>query len=64
MDTTQQRRLRRAAARRGMVVKKSRRRDPRALDFGTFYLVDADHNTLIAESDDLDALEQFLARGA
>jgi hypothetical protein len=33
-------RLRRAAQRQGLALAKSRRRDPRAYDFGTFMLVD------------------------
>jgi hypothetical protein len=35
---TREIRLRRAAARQGLVLSKSRRRDPRASDFGTFRL--------------------------
>jgi hypothetical protein len=31
-------RLRRAAQRQGVVLHRSRRRDPRALDFGVYYL--------------------------
>lgn len=32
-------RLRRAAARQGLVLSKSRRRDPQAIDFGTYRLI-------------------------
>lgn len=38
-------RLRRIASRRGMVLAKSRRRDPKAADYGTFVLIGAE-NTL------------------
>lgn len=38
-------RLRRMADRQGLRLEKSRRRDPRALDYGTYWLVDADRNT-------------------
>ena len=37
-------RLRRAAERQGLRLQKSRARDPRALGFGTYQLVDADNN--------------------
>lgn len=41
-------RLRRAAARQGLALRKTRRRDPRAYDFGTYQLVDVRTNTLVA----------------
>jgi hypothetical protein len=41
-------RLRRMAERRGLQLQKSRRRDPRAYDYGTYRLVDARTNTVIA----------------
>lgn len=40
-EKTRERRLRRAAERQGLVLKKSRARDPRALTYGTYMLVDA-----------------------
>lgn len=40
-DKVRENRLRRAAARQGLRLEKSRRRDPRALDFGAWWLVDA-----------------------
>ena len=39
-------RLRRAAARQGYGLRKTRTRDPRAVDFGVYYLVD--QNDVIA----------------
>jgi hypothetical protein len=43
-------RLRRVAERQGLRLVKSRRRDPRAIDYGTFGLVDPATNTLVAGS--------------
>lgn len=40
-------RLRRTAERQGLVLSKSRRRDPRALGYGTYGLADAQTNTLV-----------------
>jgi hypothetical protein len=45
-EKTRETRLRRMAERQGLVLRKSRRRDPRALDFGTFGLYDANRNVL------------------
>jgi hypothetical protein len=42
-------RLRRMALRRGMMLRKSGRRDPNALDYGLFSLVDINTNRLINE---------------
>jgi hypothetical protein len=44
--TTQEARVRRMAARQGLTLSKSRRRDPRALDYGIWYLTDATSNRL------------------
>jgi hypothetical protein len=41
-------RLRRAAARQGLRLEKSRRRDPRAYDYGTYALIDGASRTLVA----------------
>lgn len=41
-------RVRRMAQRQRLSVQKSRRRDPRAWDYGTFMLVDPDRNTCVA----------------
>jgi hypothetical protein len=41
-------RLRRKARRQGLELQKSRRRDPHALDYGTYQLVDATTNSVVA----------------
>ena len=41
-------RLRRAAQRRGLALMKSRRRDPRAFDYGTYMLIDQQTNFVVA----------------
>lgn len=41
-------RLRRMAERQGLQVLKSRRRDPRASDYGTYMLVDPRSNAVVA----------------
>ncbi len=41
-------RVRRALDRRGLVLHKSRRRDPRAIDFGGYMIVDAATNSVVA----------------
>lgn len=41
-------RLRRMAERQGLQLQKSRRRDPRALDYGTYQLVDVQTSGLVA----------------
>ena len=45
---TYETRCRRAAQRQGLRLEKSRRRDPRAYDYGTYQLVDPSTNTLVA----------------
>ncbi len=45
-EKVRENRLRRAAARQRLVLKKSRRRDPRAPDYGTYMLVDQ-NNALV-----------------
>ncbi len=56
-------RLRRMAERQGLTLTKSRRRDPRALDFGLYWLADANGVTLTPEQGiDIDGVEAFLLR--
>lgn len=43
-------RLRRAAQRQGLALQKSRARDPRAIGYGTYQLVDVATNTMAAYS--------------
>ncbi len=63
-------RLRRVAARQGCVLMKSRRRDRRALDYGTYVLADARTNALVASDPasggglSLDQVETYLSQGA
>ena len=40
--------VRRAAERQGLLLRKSRRRDPRATDYGTYMLVDQQTNAIVA----------------
>ncbi|WIB12910.1 hypothetical protein [Curtobacterium sp. MCPF17_052] len=47
-EKVRENRLRRAAERQGLLLKKSRRRDPRAIDYGTYMVVDAATNSLTA----------------
>jgi hypothetical protein len=47
-DRVRENRLRRAAQRQGLMLAKSRRRDPRATDYGTYMLVDPSTNAVIA----------------
>jgi hypothetical protein len=59
--------LRRRANRRGLRVEKSRRRDPHALDFGRYWIIDASTNCLVAGANPngcpgmtLDEVEEWL----
>ena len=54
-DKVRENRLRRIAERRGLALSKSRRRDPRATDYGTYSLGDQRYP-------DLDAVEEALNR--
>lgn len=46
-DKVKENRLRRIAERRGMKIEKSRRRDPKAIDFGGYMLIDVSTNAVI-----------------
>ena len=62
-EKVRENRLRRMAQRQGLILQKSRRRDPRAPDFGTYWLVDRNYNTIVAGESfgmDLDAVEAAL----
>ena len=67
-EKVRENRLRRVAERQGLRLEKSRRRDPRAVDFGTFRLVDIASNTLEAYGSSsgygltLDEIEEALTR--
>lgn len=47
-DKVRENKLRRKAARQGLRLEKSRRRDPSATSFGTYRLVDARTNVVVA----------------
>jgi hypothetical protein len=65
-DKVRENRLRRAAVRQGLQLVKSRARDPRALDFGRFMIVDAHTGGVVAGelhsalALDLDQVEAYL----
>lgn len=51
------------ADRQGLYLRKSRQRDPRALDFGSYWLIDRRTNTLVAGGQwgmGLDEIEEWL----
>mgnify|MGYP000956423648 CR=1 FL=1 len=62
-------RIRRIAERRGLRLEKSRRRDPHAIDFGGYMLIDAHKNQVVmgatnfAYDANLDEIEGFLNDG-
>ena len=61
---TYENRLRRMAARQGLMLKKSRRRDPRALDYRKYWLIQTSTGVLWAggeEGMDLADVEESLA---
>jgi hypothetical protein len=47
-EKVRENRLRRMADRQGLVLRKSGRRDPRALDYGMYALIEADRNIILA----------------
>ena len=56
-------RLRRIAKRRGFILKRSRRRDPQALDYGKYWLVDARHGGSVFADEwgvELEVVEDWL----
>jgi hypothetical protein len=60
-DKIRENRLRRMAERQGLRLRKSRRRDPRALGYGTYDLVQASDNHMVSpEQLTLDEIEQWL----
>jgi hypothetical protein len=58
-EKVRENRLRRAAARQGLTLNKSRRRDPRALDYGLYSLTD-NNNVLVVGGCPLDQIESWL----
>lgn len=61
-EKVRENRLRRTADRQGLVLKRSRRRDPRALDYGRYWLIDKKTSEQITHKDGftLDAIEARL----
>jgi hypothetical protein len=47
-DKVRENRMRRMADRQGMVLRKSGRRDPRAVDYGMYVLIDAATDAVVA----------------
>jgi hypothetical protein len=63
LDKARENRVRRMAERHGLTLRKSRRRDPRAWDFGSYWLMDADRNALVfpdVHGASLDDMERYL----
>ena len=68
-EKVRENRLRRMAERQGLELRKSRRRDPRAIDYGTYMLVNAEINGVVAGAAGtggpnftLDDVETYLTR--
>jgi hypothetical protein len=65
-ERSREQRLRRAAERQGYKLVKSRRRDPRALGYGCWYIVDVGRKCIVVGTEggypnmDLDAVEEWL----
>ena len=68
-ERVRENRLRRMARRRGYLLQKSKRRDPLAIDFNGFMLMDAFSNAVVlgarkhAFDASIDDVEAFLERG-
>lgn len=67
-DKVRENRLRRMADRQRVVIHKSRTRDPRAVDYGGFMIIDGDSNSVLIGGDPypysatLDDIEAWLNR--
>lgn len=62
-DKVRENRLRNMARRQGLYVQKSRRRDPHALDYGAYWLIDTRGNFVVSGGEwglTLDQVEEFL----
>ncbi|MFD9632833.1 hypothetical protein [Streptomyces violascens] len=60
-EKVRENRLRRMASRQGLTLRRSRRRDRRALDYGLYWLAQADGMQVTAsEGITLDEIERFL----
>jgi hypothetical protein len=62
-EKSRENRSRRMAERQGLTIRKSRRRDPRAVDFGKYWVYEAATDVLVAGGTsglDLDGVENWL----
>jgi hypothetical protein len=65
-EKVRENRLRRVAERQGLALVRSRRRDPRAIDFGRYTIVDAKTRRVVAGGDlqhclNMDKVEEWLS---
>lgn len=60
-EKTRENRLRASAERQGYRLRKTRRRDPRAIDYGTWAILEPFSNSIVGERMTLDAVEAWLA---
>ena len=61
-ERVRENRVRRMAERQGLALRKSRRRDPYAIDYGTYWLIDPSMNAVTHECGNLDEVEEWLTR--
>lgn len=61
-DKIRDNRLRRAAARQGLELTRSRRRDPRALEFGRYCLTNSKGEPVLPAWSTADEIEKYLYR--
>jgi hypothetical protein len=62
-DKIRENRIRRMAERQGLTIRKSRRRDPRAVDYGKYWVFEAATDVLVAGGQpglNLDGVEDWL----
>ena len=62
-DKVRENRLRRMAGRQGLTLHKSRRRDPRAVDFGAYWLADERDRLVAGERMTIEEIERYLTGG-
>ena len=60
-DLSREKRLRRAAQRQGLTLTRSSRRDPRAIDFGRWWITDQASGALIAPAGATDVARRGLS---
>ena len=66
-EKVRENRLRRAAERQGLELRKIRRRDPRAIDYGRFWLIDSETGGVWLDQGrfglSIDEVEEWLSQG-